>query len=45
MTPTTSVKLDGLLDRCDGDEIVGFALSQNRGWCWFLWTFGVLTDR
>jgi ribosomal protein S18 acetylase RimI-like enzyme len=26
----------------DGDELVGFAFSQNRGRFWFLWTYGVL---
>jgi ribosomal protein S18 acetylase RimI-like enzyme len=26
----------------DDDDVVGFALSQNRGRFWFLWTYGVL---
>lgn len=26
----------------DGDDLVGFAISQNRGRFWFLWTYGVL---
>jgi GNAT superfamily N-acetyltransferase len=26
----------------DGDDVVGFAISQNRGPFWFLWTYGVL---
>jgi GNAT superfamily N-acetyltransferase len=24
-----------------GDDVIGFALSQNRGGCWYLWTYGV----
>jgi GNAT superfamily N-acetyltransferase len=23
------------------DDVIGFALSQNRGACWYLWTYGV----
>src|SRR4051794_1023377 len=23
------------------DDVIGFALSQNRGGCWYLWTYGV----
>jgi GNAT superfamily N-acetyltransferase len=26
----------------DGEDVVGFAISQNRGRFWFLWTYGVL---
>jgi len=26
----------------DGDDLVGFAFSQNRGRFWYLWTYGVL---
>jgi ribosomal protein S18 acetylase RimI-like enzyme len=29
----------------DGDDLVGFALSQNRGRFWFLWTYGVLPSQ
>jgi GNAT superfamily N-acetyltransferase len=29
----------------EGGEIVGFAISQNRGQVWFLATYGVLTSR
>jgi GNAT superfamily N-acetyltransferase len=27
---------------CRGDDVIGFALAQRRGGCWYLWTYGVL---
>ncbi|WP_107657072.1 GNAT family N-acetyltransferase [Nocardia suismassiliense] len=35
----------GCLVAMDGDEVVGFAISQNRDQLWFLATYGVLPDR
>jgi GNAT superfamily N-acetyltransferase len=32
---------DGCWIAARADDVIGFALSQNRGACWFLWTYGV----
>ena len=36
---------DGCWVATEGDEVVGFAISQNRGRLWYLATYGVLPDR
>ncbi len=36
---------DGCWVAVDGDEVVGFAISQNRGGMWYLATYGVLPGR
>jgi ribosomal protein S18 acetylase RimI-like enzyme len=40
-----TVDPDGCWVAADGDDIVGFAISQNRGRLWFLATYGVATER
>jgi GNAT superfamily N-acetyltransferase len=40
-----AVDPDGCWVADDGGEIVGFAISQNRGNLWYLATYGVLSDR
>jgi GNAT superfamily N-acetyltransferase len=32
---------DGCWIAARDDDVIGFALSQNRGGCWYLWTYGV----
>jgi ribosomal protein S18 acetylase RimI-like enzyme len=32
---------DGCCIATRGDDVIGFALSQNRGHCWYLWTYGL----
>jgi ribosomal protein S18 acetylase RimI-like enzyme len=40
-----TVDPDGCWVASDGDDIVGFAMSQNHGRLWFLATYGVATER
>jgi ribosomal protein S18 acetylase RimI-like enzyme len=40
-----AVDPDGCWVAVEGGEIVGFAISQNRGRVWFLATYGVLSER